>query len=104
MILLTLMSCATEPPRSGKHRPAPTRPDWEKTDNLSAREAANMTAAIQTATVNAAELLGWSDRLGTLENGKLADVIAVPGNPLEDIEVLKRVSFVMKDDKVYKAP
>jgi imidazolonepropionase-like amidohydrolase len=43
----------------------------------------------------AAELLRWDDRLGTLERGKLADIIAVPGNPLKDISALERVSLVM---------
>jgi imidazolonepropionase-like amidohydrolase len=51
--------------------------------------------AIQAATRSNAELLGWSDRVGTLEAGKLADLIAVPGDPLADISVLERVSFVM---------
>ncbi len=58
--------------------------------------------AIRAATVNAAELLGWSDKLGTLETGKLADIIAVRGNPLEDTRALERVQFVMKDGVVYK--
>jgi imidazolonepropionase-like amidohydrolase len=58
--------------------------------------------ALRSATGVAAELLGWHDRLGTLEPGKLADVIAVPGNPTEDITVVTRVSFVMKDGVVYK--
>ncbi len=55
--------------------------------------------AIRTATVNAADLLGVSDR-GTLTAGKLADVIAVPGNPLADVRVLERVSWVMKGGQV----
>ena len=58
--------------------------------------------AIQTATVNAAELLGWSDRVGVLEPGKLADVIAVRGNPLENVRTLENVVFVMKDGQIYK--
>ena len=53
--------------------------------------------AIQTQTVNAAELLGWSNRVGTLEPNKLADIIAVDGNPLIDIAALERVKFVMKN-------
>lgn len=60
--------------------------------------------AIQTATRSAAELLDMSDRIGTIEAGKLADVVAVPGNPLTDITVMQRVGFVMKDGKVYKRP
>jgi imidazolonepropionase-like amidohydrolase len=52
--------------------------------------------AIQAATVNAAELMGRRDRLGALETGKFADVIAVTGDPLADITELERVKFVMK--------
>src|SRR5437867_4278871 len=60
--------------------------------------------AIQSATRTAADLLGMSDQIGTLEAGKLADVVAVPGNPLNDITALERVGFVMKDGTVYKQP
>jgi imidazolonepropionase-like amidohydrolase len=56
--------------------------------------------AIRTATINAADLLGVDDR-GELAPGLLADIIAVPGNPLEEIEVLEDVRFVMKGGKVY---
>jgi imidazolonepropionase-like amidohydrolase len=58
--------------------------------------------AIQTATVNAADLLGWSDRVGTIEAGKFADIIAVTGDPTKDMTVLERVGFVMKGGRVYK--
>jgi imidazolonepropionase-like amidohydrolase len=58
--------------------------------------------AIKTATVNAADLIGRSHDLGTLERGKFADLIATRENPLKDIEALTRVSFVMKEGKVYK--
>ena len=58
--------------------------------------------AIQSATVRAADLLGKSDRLGSLRSGKYADIIAVSGNPLEDVRVLENVKFVMKEGKVYK--
>ena len=61
-------------------------------------------AAIQAGTRVAAELMRWDDRLGTLETGKLADIIAVPGDPLEDIGALERVSFVMLGGKVLKRP
>jgi imidazolonepropionase-like amidohydrolase len=61
-------------------------------------------AAIQSGTRVAAELLRWDDRLGTLERGKLADIIAVPGNPLEDISALERVSMVMMDGRLLKRP
>jgi imidazolonepropionase-like amidohydrolase len=57
--------------------------------------------AIRTGTVNAADLLGLSDR-GTLAAGQLADIIAVPGNPLQDITVTERVSFVMQAGKLVK--
>ena len=53
-------------------------------------------AAIRSATVVAAELLGWQDRVGALVPGRLADVIAVPGDPLDDLELLADVPFVMQ--------
>jgi imidazolonepropionase-like amidohydrolase len=58
--------------------------------------------AIQAATVNAADLLGWSDKVGALEPGKYADVIAVNGDPLQDVTVLEHVAFVMKGGEVVK--
>jgi imidazolonepropionase-like amidohydrolase len=58
--------------------------------------------AIQTATVNAADLLGWSDKVGSLEAGKWADLIAVDGDPLQDITRLQQVRFVMKGGVVVK--
>ena len=57
--------------------------------------------AIQSGTRVAAELMEWSDRVGTLEPGKLADIVAVPGNPLDDIKAMQHVKFVMKDGVVY---
>ena len=59
-------------------------------------------AAVQAGTINAADLMGWTDRAGTLEAGKWADVIAVDGDPLQDVTVLQRVKFVMKGGVVYK--
>ncbi len=59
-------------------------------------------AAIQAGTLNGAKLLGWQGQMGALRAGYLADIIAVPGNPLEDITALQRVSFVMKGGVVYK--
>jgi len=61
-------------------------------------------AAIQAGTLNGAALLGWQDRLGALKAGFLADIVAVPGNPLDDIAALQRVVFVMKGGNVYKRP
>jgi imidazolonepropionase-like amidohydrolase len=59
-------------------------------------------AALQTATINAADLMGWTAKTGTLEAGKWADIIAVDKNPLDDIRVLQDVKFVMKAGVVYK--
>jgi len=50
----------------------------------------------------AADLLGWSDKLGTVEAGKWADLVAVTGDPLKDITELERVKFVMKGGVIYK--
>ncbi|HKW32642.1 MAG TPA: amidohydrolase family protein [Candidatus Acidoferrum sp.] len=58
--------------------------------------------AIQSATVSAADLVGKSALLGSIQPGKYADVIAVSGNPLEDVRLLENVKFVMKEGKVYK--
>ena len=52
----------------------------------------------------AAKLLGLIDSLGTISKGKIADIVAVDGDPLEDITVLEDVDFVMKEGKVYKSP
>jgi imidazolonepropionase-like amidohydrolase len=60
-------------------------------------------AAIRSATVVAAELLGWRDRVGALAPGRLADVIAVPGDPLDDLGLLADVPFVMQGGRVLKA-
>jgi imidazolonepropionase-like amidohydrolase len=59
-------------------------------------------AAIKAATLNAADLLGLAAEVGSIEPGKRADLIAVAGDPLSDVTVLKRVSFVMKDGVVHK--
>jgi imidazolonepropionase-like amidohydrolase len=58
--------------------------------------------AIQAATTSAADLLGRSDELGTVQPGKHADLIAVEGDPLQDVSALEHVRFVMKDGVVYK--
>jgi imidazolonepropionase-like amidohydrolase len=59
-------------------------------------------AAIQAGTVNGAKLLGWRDKIGVLKPGYAADVVAVPGNPLENITALQKVSFVMKDGVIFR--
>ncbi len=58
--------------------------------------------AIVAGTSNAATLLGWEDRIGTLSTGKFADIVAVPGDPTKDITLMEKVSFVMKNGVVYK--
>jgi imidazolonepropionase-like amidohydrolase len=58
--------------------------------------------ALQTATVNDADLLGWSDKIGTIEPGKWADIIAVDGDPTKDVTTLQHVKFVMKSGTVFK--
>jgi imidazolonepropionase-like amidohydrolase len=58
--------------------------------------------AIQAATHNAADLLGKSELLGSIQPGKYADIIAVAGDPLADVRALEHVSFVMKEGKIYK--
>jgi imidazolonepropionase-like amidohydrolase len=58
--------------------------------------------AIQSATVSAADLIGVSDKIGSIEKGKLADIIAVEGDPIKDVQVMGKVIFVMKDGIVYK--
>lgn len=60
--------------------------------------------AIQSATIQAADLMGMSDEVGTLKPGAFADVIAVTGNPLDDVTVLGDVEFVMKGGRVYNSP
>ena len=57
---------------------------------------------IRAATTNAAEMLGWQDRIGTVEAGKFADLVAVAADPLEDIGELERVGFVMKAGQVIR--
>jgi imidazolonepropionase-like amidohydrolase len=57
---------------------------------------------LRSVTINAAQLLGWQDRVGAVEPGKLADLVAVAGDPLADITELERVRFVMKDGQVVR--
>jgi len=59
-------------------------------------------AALQADLLNGAKLLGWQGQIGELKAGYFADIIAVPGDPSQDISVLKSVSFVMKGGVVYR--
>jgi imidazolonepropionase-like amidohydrolase len=59
-------------------------------------------AALQTGTINAADLMGWADHVGTIDPGKWADMIAIDGDPLKDVRILQHVNFVMKSGVVYK--
>jgi imidazolonepropionase-like amidohydrolase len=59
-------------------------------------------AAIQAGLLNGAKVLGWQGQIGALKAGYFADVIAVPGNPLEDISALGKVAFVMKGGVIYR--
>jgi len=59
-------------------------------------------AAIQAGTLNGAKLLGWEGQIGALKPGYFADIVAVPGNPLDDITALQHVSFVMKGGTIYR--
>ncbi|MFY9743044.1 MAG: amidohydrolase family protein, partial [Candidatus Sulfotelmatobacter sp.] len=84
-------------------------PESPQTQGKNANELVALTVvgmtplqAIQAATINASELIGWQDRIGTIEAGKFADLIAVDGDPISDITTLERVKFVMKGGKVVK--
>jgi imidazolonepropionase-like amidohydrolase len=78
-------------------------PDYVSTEfEALVRGGLSSLGAIQAATVNAAELLGWSKDMGAIEAGKYADVIAVDGDPLADIGAMERVVFVMKGGEVVK--
>jgi imidazolonepropionase-like amidohydrolase len=59
-------------------------------------------AAIQTGTLNAADLMGWTDKTGSLDPGKWADIIAIQGDPLADVKLLQHIPFVMKSGIIYK--
>jgi imidazolonepropionase-like amidohydrolase len=66
------------------------------------RGGLNPVRALQAATTINAEVLGWQDRIGSIDEGKYADLIAVSGDPLADITELQRVKFVMKGGKVIR--
>ncbi len=79
---------------------------WEVNEAVEMKEMvdAGMTPlqAISSATTVGAELLGMTGKLGEISAGAFADIVAVQGNPLQDISILEHVKFVMKDGKVYK--
>jgi imidazolonepropionase-like amidohydrolase len=70
--------------------------------NLMVKYGMTPLATLQAGLLNGAKVLGWQDQIGALKPGYLADIIAVPGNPLSDISVLQQVSFVMKGGTVYR--
>jgi imidazolonepropionase-like amidohydrolase len=70
--------------------------------NLMVKYGMSPLATLQADLLNGARLLGWQDQIGALKPGYLADIIAVPGNPLNDIDVLQKVSFVMKGGTIYR--
>ena len=84
---------------------AAVNPHGQNAKEFSAMVARGMSPidSVRTATVNAADLLGVNDR-GRIAPGLLADLVAVPGNPLEDVRVLEDVRFVMKGGQIYKRP
>ena len=59
-------------------------------------------AVLQADLIEGARLCGWADKIGQLKPGFYADIVAVPGNPLDDISVVERVSFVMKGGEVVR--
>ena len=67
------------------------------------RDGMTPTVALQSATLQAAKLMRLDDKVGTIESGKLADIVAVPGNPLDQITVMEKVDFVMKDGVIYRS-
>jgi imidazolonepropionase-like amidohydrolase len=84
--------------------PASAAAHGKNADEIVAMNALGLPAieAIRAATLNAADLMGWQDRVGALESGKYADLIAVEGDPLADVSTLQKVKFVMKGGMVVK--
>src|SRR5437667_227384 len=87
-----------------RSKPKPVRRQAKNADEFVALTKRGMPPleAIRAATLNAAELMNWQDRVGAIEAGKYADFIAVEGDPLSDIAVLRQVEFVMKGGTVVK--
>ena len=67
------------------------------------RDGMSASQALQSATLQAAKLMRLDDKIGVVEAGKLADMVAVPGNPLDQITVMEKVDFVMKDGVIYRS-
>ncbi|HVI10946.1 MAG TPA: amidohydrolase family protein [Candidatus Binatia bacterium] len=86
--------------------PAAAEEHGKNADEIVAMASLGMTPveAIRAATVNAADLMGWQDRVGSIDPNKYADLIAVDGDPLADVTVLQNVKFVMKGGAVVKEP
>ena len=89
---------------SGFDAAIPPDSHGKNANELVAMAKRGMTRAdvLRAATVNGAELMGWQDRVGAIEAGKFADLIAVDGDPLDDVGVLRQVKFVMKGGKIVK--
>jgi imidazolonepropionase-like amidohydrolase len=85
------------------HYPGKTRGELSVTALLNLRDAgAPPLDVIRAVTVNAAEMLGWQDKIGAIEPGKFADLVAVSGDPIADMSELERVRFVMKGGQVVR--
>jgi imidazolonepropionase-like amidohydrolase len=82
----------------------PAIPHGQNAHQFASLVALGMTPlqVIQAATVNAADLMAWSDRVGVLEPGHYADIVAVTGNPLDDVRLLESISFVMKGGELVR--
>src|SRR5262249_41781721 len=90
--------------RIGLATDVPVMPHGQNAKELSFRVSLGespMSAIVSATRINA-EILGWSDRVGTVEGGKWADLVAVPGDPLRDITTIEHVGFVMKAGVVYR--
>ena len=95
MVQLTVRPSATNACRSAAGNPSCQARDSSCQPNVSA-------SSLLASTSVAAELLGLKDKVGALKPGMLADIVAVPGNPLQDIKVTQSVFFVMKDGVLYR--
>jgi len=85
-------------------RAFPWTTDPGKEFSVLVQEGMTPSVAIQSATLQAAKLMHIDDKVGVVEPGKLADIVAVPGNPLDEISLMEKVDFVMKDGVVCRGP